>query len=130
MGMKENAEVVRSGYDAFAKGDLDTLRALTTADVVWKVPGKSPIAGDKKGIDATLAYFGQLFELTDGTIKAEPLDVAVGDDHVIVTQLNTAERNGKSLEVQAVLVFSFRDGKISECSEFENEQHKLDEFFS
>jgi ketosteroid isomerase-like protein len=130
MSMKENAEVVRNGYDAFAKGDLETLRELMAADVVWKVPGKNPVAGDKEGIEATLAYFTQLFELTDGTIKAEALDVAVGAEHVIVTQLNTGERNGKSLRFEAVLVFSFSDGKISGCAEFENEQHKVDEFFS
>jgi uncharacterized protein len=130
MGMKENAEVVRNGYDAFAKGDLDTLRELTAADVVWKVPGKSPISGNKEGIEATLAYFTQLFELTDGTIKAEPVDVAVGAEHVIVTQITSGERKGKSLRLDAVLVFSFRDGKISGCSEFENDQYSLDEFFS
>jgi uncharacterized protein len=130
MGMKENAEVVRKGYDAFGKGDLETLRELITADVVWKVPGKNLVSGDKKGIEATLAYFTQLFELSDGTVKAEPLDVAVGADHVIVTQLTTGERNGKSLRLDAVLVFSFRDGKISGCSEFENDQYRLDEFFS
>jgi hypothetical protein len=130
MGMKENAEVVRNGYDAFAKGDLETLRELIAADAVWKVPGKSPLAGDKKGIEATLSYFTQLFELTDGTLKAEPLDFAVGAEHVIVSQLTTGERNGKSLKIDAVLVFSFRDGKISGCSEFENDQYKLDEFFS
>jgi ketosteroid isomerase-like protein len=130
MGMKENAEVVRNGYDAFGKGDLETLRELISADVVWKVPGKNLVSGDKKGIEATLAYFTQLFELSDGTVKAEPLDVAVGADHVIVTQLTTGERNGKSLRLDAVLVFSFRDGKISGCSEFENDQYRLDEFFS
>jgi ketosteroid isomerase-like protein len=130
MGMKENAEVVRTGYDAFAKGDLETLRELMAADVVWKVPGKSPLAGNKKGIEATLAYFTQLFELTDGTFKVEPLDFAVGAEHVIVSQLNSGERKGKSLQLDAVLVFSFRDGKISGCSEFENDQYRLDEFFS
>ena len=130
MGMKENAEVVRNGYDAFGKGDLETLRELISADVVWKVPGKNLVSGDKKGIEATLAYFTQLFELSDGTVKAEPLDVAVGADHVIVTQVTTGERNGKSLRLDAVLVFSFRDGKISGCSEFENDQYRLDEFFS
>ena len=130
MGMKENAEVVRNGYDAFGKGDLETLRELISADVVWKVPGKNLVSGDKKGIEATLAYFTQLFELSDGTVKAEPLDVADGADHVIVTQLTTGERNGKSLRLDAVLVFSFRDGKISGCSEFENDQYRLDEFFS
>jgi uncharacterized protein len=130
MGMKENAEVVRNGYDAFAKGDLDTLRKLIAADVVWKVPGKSPLSGNKNGIEATLAYFTQLFELTDGTVKAEPLDVAVGAEHVVVRQVTSGERNGKSLQLDAVLVFSFRDGKISSCSEFENDQYSLDEFFS
>ena len=130
MGMKENAEVVRNGYDAFGKGDLETLRELISADVVWKVPGKNLVSGEKKGIEATLAYFTQLFELSDGTVKAEPLDVAVGADHVIVTQVTTGERNGKSLRLDAVLVFSFRDGKISGCSEFENDQYRLDEFFS
>jgi ketosteroid isomerase-like protein len=130
MGMKENAEVVRNGYDAFAKGDLDTLRELIAADVVWKVPGKSPVAGNKEGIEATLAYFAQLFELTDGTVKAEPLDVAVGAEHVIVKQITSGERKGKSLQLDAVLVFSVRDGKISGCSEFESDQYKLDEFFS
>jgi len=128
--MKENADVVRNGYDAFGKGDLETLRELISADVVWKVPGKNLVSGEKKGIEATLAYFTQLFELSDGTVKAEPLDVAVGADHVIVTQVTTGERNGKSLRLDAVLVFSFRDGKISGCSEFENDQYRLDEFFS
>lgn len=112
------------------KGISRPLRELTTADVVWKVPGKSLVSGDKKGIDATLAYFTQLFELTDGTVKAEPLDVAVGADHVIVTQVTSGERNGRSLRLDAVLVFSFRDGKISGCSEFENDLYRLDEFFS
>jgi uncharacterized protein len=131
MGMKENAEVVRNGYDAFAKGDLDTLRELIAADVVWKVPGKSPLSGDKKGIEATLTYFTQLFELTSGTFKAEPLEVAVGAEHVIVTQLNSGERKGKkNLQLDGVLVFSFRDGKISGCSEFENDQYSRDEFLS
>ena len=56
--------------------------------------------------------------------------MAVGAEHVIVAQITSGERNGKSLQLDAVLVFSFRDGKISGCSEFENDQYSLDEFFS
>ena len=42
--------------------------------------------------------------------------MAVGAEHVIVTQITSGERKGKSLQLDAVLVFSFRDGKISGCS--------------
>ena len=45
-----NEEVVRSGYEAFAKGDIDTLRALLDPDVVWHQPGRSVLAGDHPNI--------------------------------------------------------------------------------
>lgn len=40
-----NEELVRSGYDAFAKGDIDTLRVLFDPEVVWHQPGRSVLAG-------------------------------------------------------------------------------------
>jgi uncharacterized protein len=130
MGMKENAEVVRNGYEAFGKGDMDTIRANATDDIVWKVPGKNPTSGDKVGIEATLAYFVQLFELTGGTVKVELHDLAVGTDHVIAQQRNAGEINGKRFAFDSVMVFSFRGDKISQCEEYENDQHGVDAVFS
>ena len=96
-----------------------------------RYPARARSRATREGIEATLTYFTQLFELTNGTFKAEPLEVAVGAEHVIVTQLNSGERNGKkNLQLDGVLVFSFRDGKISGCSEFENDQYSRDEFLS
>jgi ketosteroid isomerase-like protein len=40
-----NEELVRRGFDAFSKGDVDTLRALFDPDAVWHVPGRSPPLG-------------------------------------------------------------------------------------
>jgi uncharacterized protein len=126
----QELKVVHTGYEAFANGDMDTIRGNSTDDLVWRVPGTNPLSGDKKGIDATLAYFAQLFEVTGGTLKVDLQDIAVGEKHVIAKQRNSMERNGKKMAFDAVLVFTFRDGKICECSEFENDQHALDAFLA
>jgi ketosteroid isomerase-like protein len=36
-----NEELVRSAFDAFAKGDVDTLRESMDQDAVWYVPGRN-----------------------------------------------------------------------------------------
>jgi ketosteroid isomerase-like protein len=41
-----NEELARRGYDAFARGDMDTLRELFDPEIVWHFPGRSPLAGD------------------------------------------------------------------------------------
>jgi ketosteroid isomerase-like protein len=43
-------ELVRSGYDAFAKGDIDTLRALLDPEVVWHQPGRSVLAASTRSL--------------------------------------------------------------------------------
>ena len=58
-------------YDAFNAADIDTLTELFDEDVVWHLPGKSSMADDYQGRDATLAYFGQIGERTGGTFQAE-----------------------------------------------------------
>ena len=36
-----NVDLLNKGYDAFDKGDLDTVRALFAEDIVFHVPGRS-----------------------------------------------------------------------------------------
>ena len=50
---------------------MDTLRSIMTPDVVQSVPGKSKVSGDHKGVDDVLGYYGTLFEMTGGTLKAD-----------------------------------------------------------
>jgi len=49
-----NEELVRRGYDAFASGDMDTRRELFDPQIVWHFAGRSPLAGDHRGVDAVL----------------------------------------------------------------------------
>jgi ketosteroid isomerase-like protein len=96
-------EIVRRGYDAFSRGDMQTLRELFDPDVVWHTPGRSQLAGDHRGVDAVLGFFGRTMELTGGTFRVEVHDVVANDEHVVGLHEVIAEREGKTLRDRNVL---------------------------
>ena len=125
-----NVVAVRRGYEAFNKGDTDTLIELFAEDVVWHVPGRSPIAGDYRGRDATLAFFGRLDELTGGSYQAE-LQVAVGDEeHVVSIDRSSATAGADHYDENELVVFRFRDGRVVEAWQAMMNLYAHDEFFS
>jgi len=109
-----NEDLIRQGYDAFSRGDMDTLRALFAPDIVWHAPGRSQLAGDHYGIDAVLGYFAQTMELTGGNFRVEVHDVVANDAHGVGLHKVYAERGGRALEDNSTLVFRVRDGKVTE----------------
>src|SRR5918912_2513028 len=114
---QENAAAIRRGYDLFNSGDLEQLAQLFAEDVVWHSGGRGRFAGEKRGRDATFAYFGQLGELSGGTFRTELHDVVASDEHVVGLHTNTGRRDGKALNLKEALVFQMRDGKIVEAWE-------------
>lgn len=59
-------DVQRAMYDG---GDLAAVEPFLAEDVVWHVPGSSPIAGDFRGREAVLGYFERRRSLAGGTIR-------------------------------------------------------------
>jgi uncharacterized protein len=126
-----NEDTVRKGYEAFGKGDMDTLRSLMTPDVVQSVPGNTPVSGEHKGVDAVLGYYGQLAEMTGGTLKADLQSVKDdGPDKVLAVHRLSAKRDGKSYDETEKLHFTLSGGKISRLDEEHPDLAKFDAFFS
>jgi uncharacterized protein len=126
-----NEDTVRQGYAAFGKGDMDTLRSIMTPDVVQSVPGKSQVSGEHKGVDAVLGYYGRLFELTGGTLKADLQSAKdEGADKVVAVHHLTAQRGGKSYDQNETLTFTLTGGKISRLDESHPDQAAFDDFFT
>ena len=123
-------DVVRRGYEAFSRGDIDTLRELFTEDVVWHVPGRSPLAGDHEGVDAVLAYFGQSMERTAGTFRVEVHDVIANDHHAVGLHVASGQRAGKQWTDSQVLVFHLRGGKIASVWQHYMDAYGTDDFWS
>ena len=122
-------EVVRRGYEAFSEGDMETLRQVFADDIVWHVPGRSSLAGDYEGVDAALGYFGQTMELTGGNFSVSLHDVVAGDDHVVGLHTARAEREGRRLEDNQVLVFHLNEGRVASVWQHFGDTYANDEFW-
>jgi hypothetical protein len=110
-------DVVRRGYQAFSAGDMDTLRALMTPDVVQSVPGNNQTSGEHKGIDEVLGLYGRLFELSGGSLSVVLKTVTADGDKVVAVHHAKAENGGRSLDTDETIVFSFSGDKISRLDE-------------
>ena len=126
-----NEDLVRQGYKAFGEGDMDTLRSMYAPDAVHSATGNNPLAGDYKGADEILAYYGQLFELSGGTFSAELKSIAVeGDDTIVATHRNKGQRDGKTLDQDETLTFTIDGGKFTRLEEKHSDPAAYDAFWS
>ena len=125
-----NEELMRRGYEAFGKGDMDTIRELFDPNIVWHAPGRNPMSGDYRGVDEVLTQFGKVFEMTGGTFNLELHDVIANDDHVVVLVTARGEHNGKKLEDHSVQIWHVKDGKAAEQWLHPGDAHAVDEFWS
>ena len=125
-----NEELTRRGFDAFAKGDVDTLRELFDQDAVWHVPGRNQLSGDHRGIDTILGLFAKIAELSGGTFRIDLHDVVANDEHAVGIYVSRGEREGRTLEDRNVLVSHIRNSKIAEAWLLNDDQYAADEFFS
>jgi ketosteroid isomerase-like protein len=112
------AEVVREFHRRqgrfYAGADPEPLQEMLADDVVWHVPGRSPIAGDHEGIEAVMAYFERRRALARATFRIEVRAVLASGDLVMQLAGGTAELGGESVAWETVGVFRVRDGKIAE----------------
>ena len=125
-----NAAVVRRFYAAFGRGDLATARDCFAADAVWRLPGRSPIAGEHRGWDGIRAFFATLRERSGGTFRADLVDVLASDEPVVALQHATGSQGDKHLDVTACQLMRIRDGKIAEVQGHYSDPYALDDFWS
>ncbi|HEX2039607.1 MAG TPA: nuclear transport factor 2 family protein [Acidimicrobiales bacterium] len=109
-----NVALVRQGYEAFAAGDIDTLRERIAPDAVWHGPKVGPLAGDYVGIDAILGLFASMVQETAGSLRIDVLDVLCNDDWGTVLCTVSGSRNGRTTTVDEVHVLRLRNGQTVE----------------
>lgn len=128
--MHPNEALVRAGYEAFVRGDIETVAGLLDPDVIWHVGGSSVLAGLYKGHGELLALLARLGEMTGGSISIAARDILTSEDHVIVLTTMKAQRGDRVLDDDGVAVFKIADGKATEVWVFAENQGAMDEFLS
>lgn len=112
----ENARTLRTGYDAFSKGDLDTIRELWADDIRWHSYGDTPFSGEYRGVDTVFRdVFARIPEETDAfelTVHA----ILADDEHGVVMVDQVMRRGDRVHSGKAIHVYHFdRDGRITEA---------------
>ena len=130
MADHQNVELLRQGYDAFAKGDMDALRDLFAEDVVWHVPGNNLLSGDYEGRDAVFGFFGKLLQETGGSFRQDVHDILANDTHGVALVEFHAERGGKTFDGRSVHVMHVDNGQLTEFWNFLEDTTEADEFWS
>ena len=72
---QSNAALIKSGYEAFARGDLQGALAVFAEDILWHVPGRGPLSRNYRGHAEVRGFFQHFMELSQGTFRIEIDDI-------------------------------------------------------
>jgi ketosteroid isomerase-like protein len=105
------AELHRRQGEMYAGGPLEPVLSLLAEDVLWHVPGSSPIAGDHRGRDEVAAYFERRRRLADSTMRMAPGATMVDGDGVAQFVAGSAVLGGEAVSWQTVGVYRVDPGR-------------------
>ena len=121
MNEQQNVEIVKRGYEAFGRGDINVVLELCEEEVEWASSGPSemPTAGIRRGRDQVAQFFkavDQVFEIQ----RFEPRQFIAQGDQVVVLGGDTAKikATGKVLTEEWAHAFTIRNGKIAAFREY------------
>ena len=111
--MGANADVVRSGWEAFGKGDLDAAVATTSDSAEIVIPESLPWGGTYTGPDGfkeMIVKFVSNFE----EVEPAPQEFLEADgDHVVVTVKGIGKtKSGNELSGDSLWLYKMDGGKI------------------
>jgi ketosteroid isomerase-like protein len=112
-----NTDVLRQGYEAFGRGDLDGAVENFTDDIRWENPEapqmpQNGVTEGKDGVKQLLAEVGNYWE----SFSLTPDEFIEQGDTVVVLSHAEAKgkETGKEVKLPWVHVWRFRDGKAAE----------------
>jgi ketosteroid isomerase-like protein len=126
---QQNVEIVRAGFAAFARGDLDAVLDRCDPDVEW-APAIAPILGvvAVRGRDALRRFFTQ--DIAEGLdeFRAEPVSFEDLGDSVLVLSRYSGRGGSSGMEIEQTFwtVYMLRNGKIASMRDFGSREEALE----
>lgn len=111
----QNIDLVRDLYEAFGRGDIDTVLAGFDENIEWNESQGMPYGGQYHGPEAVAEnVFGPITSDFDD-FSVEPEKVVADGDLVVVllTYKGTAKETGKELRMPAAHTWIVQDGKMA-----------------
>jgi len=100
----------------YAGGSPDPVLELLAPDIVWHVPGASPIAGSHRGLAQVVEYFEMRRHLADATMRMQPGEVVSEGDALAQFVTGTAVLDGEQVSWKTIGVYcaDLERGRIRE----------------
>ena len=112
----DNATLVAEMFDAFKRGDIDTLLSHMHPDIIWVASGTAPIpfGGTYKGRENTATFFSKLGKAITFT-EFTPQRIVNVDDHTVVSTgqfTGIVNATGKEVKSDWVMISEFDEEGI------------------
>ena len=106
-----NVDAARAAYDAFGRGDMETLGGILAEDGTWLTSDELPLGGETQGRDAILGNFAQIPNYWS-SFSVEPEEFIDAGEWVVVRGTQRAGNDAGSFEAPFAHLIKFADGKI------------------
>lgn len=129
--LEANKAIARNCLETFSKGDIAGVAAMMSDDAVWMVMGQlDGLSGTYPRDQFVALAEGAKENYREKALKISPLAMTAEGDRVAVEAKGHAElKDGRVYDPDYHLLFTVRDGKISEVREYMDTHHAFDIFF-
>jgi ketosteroid isomerase-like protein len=111
---KQSVDVVRHSLDAYARRDVEALRALTHVDIEldWS-RSLGWLAGAYRGFDQTIRFYEGYFDAFEEIVIQADCFIHAGEHVVVPNVAHQTGRDGIRVSARSTIVFTVRDGKLA-----------------
>ena len=119
-----NKDLIKSGYEAFKAGDMETVMSLFHDDAEWQslvglTQEQHPLAGLRSGKQAVGEFFASMAQQFQFTNFEQLAYYEDGDTVFVHSKLaGTFPSTGKSIDTESLAIWKVRDGKATSYREF------------
>jgi uncharacterized protein len=124
MAEPDNTSVVKGIYEAFGRGDIESLLGKLADNVEWVVPGHEdgiPYAGTYHGLAGVGDFFSALGEsITYDQFEALRFIAQADEVAVFGHYHGTIQANAREVETKWAMEWTLKDGKVTAIRVYED----------
>jgi ketosteroid isomerase-like protein len=124
------AAVASTYFEALGRGDIPTVMAQFSDDVIWHQPGANRFSGDHAGVAGVGALLGGMMEASEGSFQLAVSGPAMVNGELVAVPVRfSGTRSGAAMDMAGVDLLTVREGKIVEVHLFSEDGSTEDAFW-
>src|SRR5438128_6667276 len=125
-----NAALARRIFEASARRDGASVVAALDDEVVWRVGGRSSVAGEYRGRREVIAFLRMTTQATAGTYRSSLLYALADDERAVAVYRARGNRpDGREIDIEQILLCRVSGGRFVEVVAVPTDQNAFDAFW-